>query len=121
MRGYRAGKGECVDDGTTTDRRDIARLADNRRLACRREAEKGKADVVLRTATPDPPGGKIARDASGTPTGSFADSAAIFVSEKGRDHRESRIRETRRSGRAGEAGDWWDEREGRIHEWLKRD
>src|SRR6478672_9100260 len=47
MRGYRAGKGECADDGTTTDRRDIARLADNRRLACGREAEKGKADVVL--------------------------------------------------------------------------
>ena len=56
MRGYRAGKGECVDDGTTTDRRDIARLADNRRLACR-EAEKGKADVVLRNGkiyTADP-------------------------------------------------------------------
>ena len=32
--------------------------------------------------TPDPPGGKIARDASGAPSGSFADSAAIFVSEK---------------------------------------
>jgi predicted amidohydrolase YtcJ len=32
--------------------------------------------------TPDPPGGKISRDASGAPTGSFADSAAIFVAEK---------------------------------------
>ena len=32
--------------------------------------------------TPDPPGGKIARDASGAPSGSFADSAAIFVDEK---------------------------------------
>jgi len=55
--GVELGKGECVDDGTTTDRRDIARLADNRRLACRREAEKGKADVVLRNGkiyTADP-------------------------------------------------------------------
>jgi predicted amidohydrolase YtcJ len=33
-------------------------------------------------ATPDPPGGKIGRDASGAPTGSFADSASIFVAEK---------------------------------------
>ena len=32
--------------------------------------------------TPDPRGGKIARDASGAPTGSFADSAAIFVADK---------------------------------------
>jgi predicted amidohydrolase YtcJ len=32
--------------------------------------------------TPDPRGGKIERDASGGPTGSFADSAAIFVAEK---------------------------------------
>jgi predicted amidohydrolase YtcJ len=32
--------------------------------------------------TPDPRGGKIARDESGAPTGSFADSAAIFVTEK---------------------------------------
>ena len=67
---------------------------------------RGLALLGVSAATPDPLGGKIARDASGTPTGSFADSAAIFVSEKGRDHRESRIRETRRSGRAGEAGDW---------------
>jgi hypothetical protein len=43
--------------GTTTDRRDIARLADYRRLACRRETKKGKADVVLRNGkiyTADP-------------------------------------------------------------------
>src|SRR5262249_21788022 len=32
--------------------------------------------------TPDPRGGKIERDASGAPTGSFADSAAIFVADK---------------------------------------
>lgn len=32
--------------------------------------------------TPDPRGGKIERDASGGPTGSFADSAAIFVADK---------------------------------------
>ncbi|MGB6440372.1 MAG: hypothetical protein WBE89_13810, partial [Methyloceanibacter sp.] len=35
----------------------LQRLADNRRLACRREAEKGKADVVLRNGkiyTADP-------------------------------------------------------------------
>jgi predicted amidohydrolase YtcJ len=32
--------------------------------------------------TPDPRGGKIDRDASGAPTGSFADSAAIFVADK---------------------------------------
>jgi len=43
---------------------------------------RGLALLGVSAATPDPPGGKIARDASGTPTGSFADSAAIFVSEK---------------------------------------
>ncbi len=32
--------------------------------------------------TPDPRGGKISRDSSGAPTGSFADSAAIFVADK---------------------------------------
>src|SRR5262249_13159887 len=32
--------------------------------------------------TPDPRGGKISRDGSGAPTGSFADSAAILVAEK---------------------------------------
>lgn len=32
--------------------------------------------------TPDPQGGKLDRDASGAPTGSFADSAAIFVADK---------------------------------------
>ena len=43
---------------------------------------RGLALLGVSAATPDPLGGKIARDASGTPTGSFADSAAIFVSEK---------------------------------------
>jgi predicted amidohydrolase YtcJ len=32
--------------------------------------------------TPDPPGGKIARDGSGAPSGSFTDSAASIVSDK---------------------------------------
>ena len=32
--------------------------------------------------TPDPRGGKISRDETGAPTGSFADSAAIFVADK---------------------------------------
>jgi predicted amidohydrolase YtcJ len=58
-------------------------------------------------ATPDPLGGKIARDASGTPTGSFADSAAIFGKRA-----DLVVLERREIG---------DEREGRIHEWLKRD
>jgi len=42
----------------------------------------GLALLGVTAATPDPPGGKIIRDASGAPAGSFADSAAIFVSEK---------------------------------------
>jgi predicted amidohydrolase YtcJ len=32
--------------------------------------------------TPDPPGGKIGRDASGAPTGTFADSATLIVDKK---------------------------------------
>src|SRR5262245_33753680 len=43
---------------------------------------RGLAVLGVSGATPDPRGGKIARDASGVPTGSFADSAATFVSEK---------------------------------------
>jgi len=42
----------------------------------------GLALLGVTAGTPDPPGGKIARDASGAPSGSFADSAAIYVSEK---------------------------------------
>jgi predicted amidohydrolase YtcJ len=55
---------------------------------------RGLALLGVSAATPDPPGGKIARDASGTPQ------APSLTAP--------RIRETRRSGRAGEAGDWWD-------------
>ncbi|HVQ11730.1 MAG TPA: amidohydrolase [Methyloceanibacter sp.] len=43
---------------------------------------RGLALLGVTAATQDPPGGKIARDATGAPLGSFADSAAIFVSEK---------------------------------------
>ena len=43
---------------------------------------RGLALLGVTAETPDPPGGKIARDASGAPSGSFADSAAIFVDEK---------------------------------------
>ncbi|MGZ5850118.1 MAG: amidohydrolase [Methyloceanibacter sp.] len=43
---------------------------------------RGLELLGVTTETPDPPGGKIARDASGAPTGSYADSAAIFVAEK---------------------------------------
>ena len=43
---------------------------------------RGLALLGVTAETPDPPGGKIARDASGAPSGSFADSAAIFVLEK---------------------------------------
>jgi len=43
---------------------------------------RGLALLGVSAATPDSPGGKIALDASGTPTGSFAYIAAIFVSEK---------------------------------------
>lgn len=43
---------------------------------------RGLEILGVTAETPDPPGGKIARDASGAPTGSFADSAAIFVADK---------------------------------------
>ena len=43
---------------------------------------RGLALLGVTAETPDPPGGKIARDSSGAPSGSFADSAAIFVEEK---------------------------------------
>ena len=43
---------------------------------------RGLALLGVTAETPDPPGGKIARDATGAPSGSFADSAAIFVDEK---------------------------------------
>jgi predicted amidohydrolase YtcJ len=43
---------------------------------------RGLALLGVTAETPDPPGGKIARDSSGAPSGSFADSAAIFVDEK---------------------------------------
>ena len=43
---------------------------------------RGLALLGASAATPDPPGGKIVRDASGAPTGSFADSATNLVWEK---------------------------------------
>lgn len=43
---------------------------------------RGLALLGVTAETPDPPGGKISRDATGAPSGSFADSAAIFVDEK---------------------------------------
>jgi hypothetical protein len=43
---------------------------------------RGLALLGVTAETPDPPGGKIARNATGAPSGSFADSAAIFVDEK---------------------------------------
>jgi hypothetical protein len=43
---------------------------------------RGLELLGVSAATPDPAGGKIARDGSGAPTGSFADSAAILVAEK---------------------------------------
>ena len=43
---------------------------------------RGLALLGVTAETPDPPGGKISRDAKGAPSGSFADSAAIFVDEK---------------------------------------
>jgi len=65
---------------------------------------RGLALLGVSAATPDPPGGKIARDASGT---SFADSA----SNPGNAQMWS-------CWRGGRLVGW---REGRIHEWLKRD
>ena len=43
---------------------------------------RGLALLGVTAETPDIPGGKIARDAKGTPTGYFADRASIFVDEK---------------------------------------
>ena len=40
---------------------------------------RGLELVGIAAATPDPPGGKIVRDASGTPTGSFIDNATALV------------------------------------------
>jgi predicted amidohydrolase YtcJ len=42
----------------------------------------GLALLGVTAETPDIPGGKIARDAKGAPTGYFADRASIFVDEK---------------------------------------
>jgi predicted amidohydrolase YtcJ len=43
---------------------------------------RGLERLAVTAATPDPAGGKIARDESGAPSGSFADSAALLVAEK---------------------------------------
>lgn len=43
---------------------------------------KGLKLLGVTAETPDPPGGKIARDASGAPEGSFTDAAASIVSDK---------------------------------------
>jgi predicted amidohydrolase YtcJ len=43
---------------------------------------RGLALLGVTAETPDIPGGKIARDAKGAPTGYFADRASIFVDEK---------------------------------------
>jgi predicted amidohydrolase YtcJ len=43
---------------------------------------RGLALLGVTAETPDIPGGKIARDAKGAPTGYFADSASIFVDKK---------------------------------------
>jgi predicted amidohydrolase YtcJ len=43
---------------------------------------RGLALLGVTAETPDIPGGKIARDAKGVPTGYFADRASIFVDEK---------------------------------------
>jgi predicted amidohydrolase YtcJ len=43
---------------------------------------RGLALAGVTAATPDPPGGKITRDATGAPTGAFADNATLLVSEK---------------------------------------
>jgi predicted amidohydrolase YtcJ len=43
---------------------------------------RGLALLGVTAETPDMPGGKIARDAKGVPTGYFADRASIFVDEK---------------------------------------
>jgi hypothetical protein len=43
---------------------------------------RGLELLGITAETPDPPGGKIARDASGAPAGSFTDAAATIVSDK---------------------------------------
>ena len=43
---------------------------------------RGLELVGIAAATPDPPGGKIVRDVSGTPTGSFIDNATALVLDK---------------------------------------
>jgi predicted amidohydrolase YtcJ len=43
---------------------------------------RGLVLLGVTAETPDIPGGKIARDAKGAPTGYFADSASIYVDEK---------------------------------------
>jgi predicted amidohydrolase YtcJ len=43
---------------------------------------RGLAIVGATAATPDPPGGKITRDASGAPTGAFSDTATLLVEQK---------------------------------------
>jgi predicted amidohydrolase YtcJ len=43
---------------------------------------RGLAIVGATAATPDPPGGKMTRDASGAPTGAFSDTATLLVEQK---------------------------------------
>ena len=43
---------------------------------------RGLELVGIAAATPDPPGGKIVRDVSGTPTGAFIDNATALVLDK---------------------------------------
>jgi predicted amidohydrolase YtcJ len=43
---------------------------------------RGLERLGVTAETPDPPGGKIARDANGAPTGSFTDAAATIVTDK---------------------------------------
>ena len=45
-------------------------------------SSRGLEPIGVSAETPDPPGGKIGRDASGTPTGAFTDSASILVANK---------------------------------------
>src|SRR5829696_3794965 len=42
---------------------------------------RGLEIVGVTAATPDPPGGKITRDASGAPTGAFSDTATLLVEQ----------------------------------------
>jgi predicted amidohydrolase YtcJ len=43
---------------------------------------RGRELIGITAATPDPPGGKIVRDVSGTPTGAFIDNATALVLDK---------------------------------------